>query len=56
MKKKKEKQPEEQYNLSIFDNYECDGQYEMRFNGTDIEICEKEINYVGKRIEDLKII
>lgn len=39
---KKQKEKENKYDLSVFDNYKCDGQLVMEFNGTDIEIKEEE--------------
>lgn len=38
---KEQKQKEKEYNFSVFDNYKCDGQLAMKFNGTDIEIEEE---------------
>lgn len=38
---KKQKDKENKYDLSVFDNYKCNGQLVMEFNGTDIEIKEE---------------
>lgn len=38
----KQKDKEKKYDFSVFDNYKCDGQLVMEFNGTDIEIKEEE--------------
>lgn len=39
---KKQKEKEKKHDFSVFDNYKCDGQLVMEFNGTDIEIKEEE--------------
>lgn len=50
---KKQKDKEKKYDFSVFNNYKCDGQLVMKFNGTDIEIKEEEketIYSIQKRI------
>lgn len=44
---KKHKEKESTYDFSVFDNYECDGQLIMKFNGADIEIEEEKKEVVN---------
>lgn len=44
---KKQKEKESTYDFSVFDNYECEGQLAMKFNGADIEIEEEKKEIVS---------